>query len=59
MRGYNYGEYSESVSPYKIDERILSTATKGLDGTTKYIPNGSKFCISQYSCNENVIILML
>jgi hypothetical protein len=43
VRGYNYGEYSNTTSPYKIDERILSTATKGLDGTVKYIPNGSNF----------------
>lgn len=43
VRGYNYGDYSESMSPYKIDQRILSTATKGLDGTTKFIPNGTNF----------------
>lgn len=43
VRGYNYGDYSDTASPYKIDERILSTATKGLDGTVKYIPNGSNF----------------
>lgn len=43
VRGYNYGDYSEAVSPYKIDDRILSTATKGLNGTIKYIPNGANF----------------
>lgn len=31
VRGYNYANYTNWVSPYKIHERILSQATKGLN----------------------------
>jgi len=46
IRGHNYMKYINSASPYKIDYRILSQSTKGLnplETRKKNIPEGSNF----------------
>lgn len=42
-RGYNYDQYSNSPSPYAIDDLILTRATKGVNDVDKNIPNGFNF----------------
>lgn len=43
VRGYNYDIYSNYVSPYNIDIRLMTVTTKGSDGKLKPFPNPSNF----------------
>jgi hypothetical protein len=43
IKGYNYAEYDSAMQPNKIDKRILTINTKGLDDTTKMIPYNSGY----------------
>jgi hypothetical protein len=46
VRGHNYMDYSNTISPHKIDFRILSQTTKGLnpkDNNFKNIPDGANY----------------
>jgi len=63
IRGHNYMEYINSMSPYKIDYRILSQSTKGLnplETQKKNIPEGynhvdeSRARLSHYPHNAPV-----